>query len=92
MSTKERIYAALKNHFSPIHLVVNDESGRHKNHAGAKESGGGHYAITLVADSFSGKTLIERHRVIHDCLKKEIGTSIHALAIKTYTLAEYKNL
>jgi BolA family transcriptional regulator, general stress-responsive regulator len=58
----------------------------------ARQSGspkGTHFAILIVADQFEGKSLIERHRMVHDVLKKQIKDGIHALTIKAYTTQEY---
>lgn len=52
-------------------------------------SGGTHFAVLIVADQFEGKSLIERHRMVHDVLKAQLKDGIHALAIKAYTSQEY---
>jgi len=63
---------------------VIDESHMHAGHAGAK-TGMGHFNVTIIADAFTGKSLIERHRQVYDALGDMMKTDIHALSIKAYT-------
>lgn len=63
---------------------VIDESHMHAGHAGAK-TGLGHFNVTVVAEAFAGKTLIQRHRQVYDALGEMMQTDIHALSIKAYT-------
>lgn len=66
---------------------VIDESHMHAGHAGAK-TGMGHFNVTIIADAFTGKSLIERHRQIYGALGDMMQTDIHALSIKAYTPGE----
>jgi BolA protein len=63
---------------------VIDESHMHAGHAGAK-TGMGHFNATIIADAFTGKSLIERHRQVYEALGDMMQTDIHALSIKAYT-------
>lgn len=63
---------------------VIDESHMHAGHAGAK-TGMGHFNVTIIANAFAGKSLIERHRQIFAALGDMMKTDIHALSIKAYT-------
>ena len=65
-------------------LEITDESAQHAGHAGAK-SGGGHFALVIVSPNFSGKSLVERHRMIYDALGDAMHREIHALSIKALT-------
>ena len=53
----------LRSALAPIRLDVVDESAQHAGHAGA-QSGGGHYALTIVAAQFSGHNAVQRHRMV----------------------------
>jgi len=66
---------------------VIDESHLHAGHAGAK-TGMGHFNVTVIADAFAGKSLIERHRQVYAALGDMMQTDIHALGIKAYTPEE----
>ena len=47
--------------------------------------GGDHYAVEVVSPAFTGKTPIQRHRMVYDPLKDILGGALHALALKTRT-------
>ena len=81
------IEACLEAEFSPSRLQVKDQSHLHAGHAGARD-GMGHFAVTIVADAFEGKTRIQRHRMIYAALGTLMQTDIHALKINAYTPAE----
>ena len=72
---------------SPTQLDINDDSAAHAGHAGAK-SGGGHFFLTIVSESFVGKSTMARHRMVYDALGDMMQPEIHALSIKAYTAAE----
>ncbi|WP_367266732.1 BolA family protein [Propionivibrio sp.] len=48
---------------SPRRLELIDDSAKHAGHAGAR-SGGGHYRLLIVADAFTGKSTLSRHRLV----------------------------
>lgn len=91
MTTKEKIEDLLTKAFSISHLEIIDESQKHKGHAGARESGGGHYIVTIVSDDFKGMMLLKRHRTVKDALKELFPNQIHALSIKAITPNEALN-
>ena len=66
---------------SPESVDIEDESARHVGHAGA-QSGGGHYALTLVSAKFAGEPLQARHRMVYAALGSLMHKEIHALAIR----------
>ena len=73
--------------FSPDSLEVLDESHRHVGHEGARD-GRGHFRVRMVAEAFSGKPLLARHRAVYAALGSLMETDIHALAIEARTPAE----
>ena len=81
---RQRLTAAL----APAHLEIVDESHKHAGHAGAMESGGGHFNVDIVADAFTGKSLVQRHRMIYEALGAAMQTDIHALSIQAATPLE----
>ncbi|MBL8515736.1 MAG: BolA family transcriptional regulator [Betaproteobacteria bacterium] len=70
-------------HPTALHLV--DDSAAHAGHAGARESGGGHFHLTIVSDAFQGKTLVARHRMVYTALADLMQQKIHALQIEAMT-------
>jgi BolA protein len=79
--TADRIAHKLRKAFSPSELEVADDSAKHAGHAGSRPGGETHFRLRIVADSFDGKTRIERHRIIHNVLDEEFSGQVHALAM-----------
>lgn len=77
-----QIQSALQATFEPTHLHIEDESWKHAGHAGAKEQGGGHFIVEIVSRHFTGKSRIERHRMVNAAVKELFGPLIHALTIR----------
>ncbi|ABL02490.1 transcriptional regulator, BolA protein family [Candidatus Ruthia magnifica str. Cm (Calyptogena magnifica)] len=81
---QQHLIEQLKTALDPNHLEVINES---HNHSGsARES---HFKLIIVSDYFNDFKLIERHRFINRLLKEEMG-HIHALAMHTYTIDEWR--
>jgi len=83
------IEAALREAFAPQHLSVQDESARHVGHAGAA-SGGGHFRVVIVSESFHGLSPVARHSAVYAALGEAMRTDIHALALRTLTPGEWE--
>lgn len=84
----------IRNHLSalePERLEVEDQSHLHAGHASAR-AGGGHFAVLIVSQHFSGKSLLERHRMVYRALRNAMQTEIHALSIQAYAPGELPNL
>jgi BolA family transcriptional regulator, general stress-responsive regulator len=77
----ERIRAAVQERLRPVRLEIRDDSAAHAGHAGG--GGMGHFHLRIVSEAFSGKSLVERHRMVHDALAALLETDIHALALVT---------
>ena len=75
----------------PERLEVEDQSHLHAGHAGA-QAGGGHFTVLIVSQHFSGKSLLERHRMVYRALRNAMQTEIHALSIKAYAPGELPSL
>jgi BolA protein len=73
--------ARLTDALNPTEIEIIDESARHAGHAGAA-SGGGHYILHIVSDAFTGKNLIQRHRLVYDAVGDMMHSEIHALSIQ----------
>ena len=81
------IEGALRAALSPQELRIEDESHRHRGHAGAAD-GRGHFRVYIVSSAFEGRTRIQRHRLLYDALGEQMTTDIHALAIQAFTPSE----
>ncbi len=79
---RQRIDAALK----PESLELIDDSHLHAGHGAT----GGHYTVRIVSDSFAGKNMIQRHRLVYDAVGDLMNSEIHALSIQAHTTDENK--
>ena len=80
-SRVERIRTVVQDKLHPVRLEIRDDSAAHAGHTGG--GGKGHFYIRIVSEVFSGKSLVERHRLVHDALAALLETDIHALAMST---------
>lgn len=88
MSVEESIKDKLKKAFTPSRLEVLNESHMHAGHAGSPGTGESHFRVEIVSDTFTGKSRIERHRLVNEALAAELAGPVHALAIKAKTPTE----
>lgn len=75
---ERRLRAALH----PTHLVVTNDSARHRGHSGDDGSGESHFTVELVSDRFGGMSRVERQRAVNHALADLLRDRIHALAIR----------
>ncbi len=47
-----------------------------------------HFSATVTSSAFHGKTRIQQHQMVFDALEGQMGTRLHALALKTQTPKE----
>ena len=83
----QRIEKALVDEFSPVKLLVKDQSHLHVGHAGAR-SGLGHFDVTIVAEKFSGANRLRRHKMVYAALGELMQSDIHAVRITARTTSE----
>ena len=85
-STQARVAAKLGAAFAPDHLEVANESGNHNVPPGSET----HFRVVIVSPRFEGQRLLGRHRAVNDALREELAGGVHALALHTYTPAEWR--
>ena len=44
---------------------------------------GDHYAATVIAESFRGKSRVQQHQLVFAALRGRMGGELHALALQT---------
>ena len=81
MGVKDAITEKLTAALAPVELEVADESDRHLGHSGWREGGETHFSVKVVSAAFSGKSRVERHRIVNALLADELAGRVHALAI-----------
>ncbi len=83
MSMQQQIETKLSQALPCSHLEVINESHMHSR---GEES---HFKVIVVSPEFEGKRLLQCHRRVNEILADELANHIHALAIHTYTPAQY---
>lgn len=87
----ETVRACLEQALSPSHLEIVDDSQAHAGHAGAMQ-GGGHFYALIVAETFAGKSAVQRHQMVYRALGDLLKNDVHAFSMKVYTPEEYSSL
>ena len=82
----QRLEDALVEAFSLDHLEVINESHGHNVPANSET----HFKVVLVSPDFEGVARLARHRQVNDAAKDEFAAGLHALAVHTYTLEEWR--
>ena len=86
--TSARIIRRLTNELAPETLKLDNDSASHAGHAGDDGSGETHWSLDIVSAQFSGKSRVERQRLVYKALGDLMDNPIHALAIKARTPEE----
>lgn len=76
-----RIRSRLEARFARAAISIHDDSARHAGHAGAR-SGAGHFAVRIESEAFSGRSRLQRHRLVYEALADLMPGEIHALNIQ----------
>ncbi|EAR23369.1 BolA family protein [Nitrococcus mobilis] len=71
-------------------VTVRDDSRLHAGHAGAKD-GGGHYRVLIVSPDFTGRSTLQRHRMVYEAMGEAMrADTIHALSIQALSPQEHQ--
>ncbi|TPX55010.1 hypothetical protein SeMB42_g00041 [Synchytrium endobioticum] len=89
------IHTKITDKLQPTVLDIIDDSHLHASHAAMRAEGNKHkethFRVTVVSDSFHGKPIVARHRMIYDLLSDEFKVGgLHALSLNTKTPSEFK--
>ena len=73
--------------FTPIKLMVNDDSHMHRGHAGVQGSTTPetHFTVEIVSESFRNVNRVQRQRMVNQILNEEFQNGLHALALSCKT-------
>lgn len=87
MSTviQDRIRSKLQTTFEPCHLEIVNESYMHNVPKGSET----HFKVLVVSDKFTNTRLIQRHRLVNECLQVELDSGVHALSIVAKTKEQW---
>ncbi|GMT25947.1 hypothetical protein PFISCL1PPCAC_17244, partial [Pristionchus fissidentatus] len=75
----------LEDTFTPSHLSVLCESHLHNVPRGAEM----HFLVHVVSEAFEGKTVLQRHRLVNECLAQELREGVHALRIEAVPTSKW---
>lgn len=73
-----RLTAAL----APSRLDVVNDSARHRGHSGDDGSGESHFTVVIESAAFTGKSRLDRQRLVNRALGDLMHDRIHAMAIR----------
>lgn len=73
-----RLTAAL----TPSKLDVTNDSAKHRGHMGDDGSGESHFTVVIESAAFTGKSRLERQRMVNRALGDIMVERVHALAIR----------
>tara|TARA_Y100000590_G_scaffold17077_1_gene20507 strand:- start:189 stop:443 length:255 start_codon:yes stop_codon:yes gene_type:complete len=51
-----------------------------------------HFTALIISKLFSGKNMLQQHKMVHKVLGDKLGKDIHALSFKTFTPEEYESI
>jgi len=85
MSVESSIRGKLTDALDPEYLEVVNESSNHRVPPGAES----HFKVTIASPMFEGERLLARHRRVNALLADLLAGPVHALALHTYTPAEW---
>ena len=78
--TQNKLAKILEENFSPEYIDIEDESYLHAGHI--ESNGNSHFAITMVANCFNDKTILERHQAVYKAIGLEaFKRGLHALRL-----------
>jgi BolA protein len=86
MQVQRRIEARLSGAMPVVHIEVVNESHMHSVPPNSET----HFKVVLVSSEFDGKRPVARHQLIYRLLADELANGVHALALHTYTDAEWR--
>jgi len=75
----------LQAEYQPDVLQLTNESFMHSVPEGSES----HFKLVIVSGRFQGLRLVQRHQGIYGLLAEQLAGPVHALALHTYTAAEW---
>ena len=67
---------------SPTEIELIDDSEKHRGHGGYNPAGESHFTLRIESAAFTGKTRIERQRMVYKALGDLMDQRVHALQIR----------
>lgn len=86
MNVAQSIEQSLAQHFSIIHLQLENESYMHS----VPENSETHFKLTLVCNEFEAMGKVKRHQAIYAALSSQLEGPVHALSIHAFSAIEWQ--
>jgi BolA protein len=67
---------------SPTKMDLTDDSEQHRGHGGYNPAGESHFSLKIESAAFTGKSRVERQRMIYSALGDLMHERVHALSIR----------
>lgn len=87
---KEQIVKEVWEKSSPEYVKIIDDSDAHKGHLGTKKVGNSHFSLFVVSSAFNSLSLVKRQQLVYGWCKPFFDEGLHALALKTLTVEEWR--
>lgn len=86
MEVQKKIESKISEKFSPIHLVLENESHMHSVPANSET----HFKMLLVSAAFEGVSRVQRQRLVNEVIAEELAGPVHAFSQRLYTAEEWE--
>ena len=74
--------ARLNSSLSPTRIELVDESEQHRGHGGYNPAGESHFSLLIESAAFTGKSRVDRQRLVYAALGDLMRERVHALSIR----------
>jgi BolA protein len=72
----------LQEALAPTRLDLTDDSEQHRGHGGYNPAGESHFSLLIESEAFTGKSRVERQRLVYRALGELMHERVHALSIQ----------
>jgi BolA family transcriptional regulator, general stress-responsive regulator len=72
----------LNSALSPNRIELTDDSEKHRGHGGYNPAGESHFSLEIESEAFSGKSRVERERLVYRALGELMHERVHALSVR----------
>ena len=78
----------LNSALSPTRIELVDDSEQHRGHGGYNSAGESHFSLAIESPAFTGKSRVERQRLVYAALGDLMRERVHALSIRAIAPGE----
>lgn len=72
----------LRSALAPTAVELVDDSEKHRGHGGYNPAGESHFSLSIESAAFTGKSRVERQRLVYGALGDLMKERVHALSIR----------